>query len=412
MTVRMESEFVARALKLDNVASTESVTVVIADDTGLPLTEIFDKEIDENDSGSRAAKVVNLEEKLKKVIMGQDHAVALICNSIKRMVCGFNSSKRPIGSYLLLGPTGVGKTEICNQLAQHLFQAKENRCQGSKILRINMSEFKEKHTLSKLIGSPPGYIGSQEGGMLTNFVKKNSYSIVLFDEFEKAHPDIHNMLLGLLDYGGLNDGLGNFVDFTNTIIMLTSNVGQKVIIEQTMGSISRQSSTLFGNNDDTEGKHVLDNIAYSTIRAAVDITLKEMFRPELINRFDEVIIFNALSKYELTKIIELQLNKFKQTLVQEKGISLHYSNTSLRQFVDANYDPFYGAREMKRYIERHVVTQISDLIINGKLKAGDEVYMEYAREHYNGNGSSSSCGGINLMRGQFNIHYSAGLEKK
>jgi len=290
-------------------------------------------------------KFQNIEKELSKHIAGQREAIKEISRALKRNRSGISATNRPIGSFIFLGPSGVGKTEVARVLARHIYSS------DSALIKIDMSEFMERHNTSRLVGAPPGYVGFEEAGKLTEAVKKNPYSVVLFDEIEKAHPEVFNILLQLFDEGKLTDAKGRVINFTNTIIILTSNIG----IEQ------YKKITAFGFND-ALNKSV-------SVKEKVKEDLARVFRPELLNRIDKVIVFDPLTTNELEQIAKLQLEQLSSKLSKKK-IKLSYDKSVLKILSEKNYDQIFGARPLIREIEERISSEISELIISGKLKNG------------------------------------------
>jgi ATP-dependent Clp protease ATP-binding subunit ClpC len=299
-----------------------------------------------------------MEAYLNESIVGQKSAIAKITNAVKRSRVGISDPDRPIGSFMLLGPTGVGKTELTRKLAEFMFDNKD------ALVRIDMSEFMEGHSVSKLIGSPPGYIGHDEGGGLTEKVRHRPYSVVLFDEVEKAHPEIFNVLLQVLDNGQLTDGKGRTVNFRNTIIVLTSNIGSEFIDKmETIG---------FATGEVDEKK----STAYNEAKGKVLESLKDYFRPEFLNRLDEIIVFDTLEKDTLEKIIDIQLGIVEKRLA-EKDIKLKLSPKALDAVISEGYNPEYGARPLKRAIQSHILNPLASEIIKAGIKAQGQFLVDY-----------------------------------
>jgi ATP-dependent Clp protease ATP-binding subunit ClpB len=293
-------------------------------------------------------KLLGLDGILHNRVIGQNEAVEKVTEAIIRSRAGIQDPNRPIGSFLFLGPTGVGKTELAKALAEALFDDEKN------IVRIDMSEYMEKFSVSRLVGAPPGYVGYEEGGQLTEAVRRRPYSVVLFDEIEKAHPDVFNILLQVLDDGRITDSQGRTVDFKNTIIILTSNLGSNYILE--------------GIQD--------DNIISEEAKAEVNTLLKTQFRPEFLNRLDDIVFYKPLSKKEITSVVELMLKNLDKRL-EDKQLSLEVSAAAKDYIVNSGYDPIYGARPLKRFIQSKVETIVSRLIIASDIEPGSTIYIDY-----------------------------------
>ncbi len=321
----------------------EDIAHVISGWTGIPVTSLTEDE---------SERLLRMEETLHKRVIGQDEAVSAISRAIRRGRVGLKDPKRPIGSFLFLGPTGVGKTELCKALAEAVF-GDENA-----MLRVDMSEFMEKHTVSKLIGSPPGYVGYDDGGQLTEKVRRKPYSVILFDEIEKAHEDVFNIMLQILDDGRLTDSQGRHVDFKNTIIVMTSNVGARNITETKMRL-----------GFDAESKR--DNVrSDEEIRAAVLSDLKRVFRPEFLNRIDDTIVFHQLTRENIRAICG-NLLRTVAGRVEALGVTLRYTDEALDKLAEQGFDPVYGARPLRRTIQSVVEDQVAEKLLDGSLKAGD-----------------------------------------
>ena len=272
--------------------------------------------------------------------MGQDHALTLVADAIRRSRAEISDPNKPIGSFLFLGPTGVGKTETVKALAQFLFDTEE------AVVRIDMSEYMEKHAVSRLIGAPPGYVGYEEGGQLTEQVRRRPYSVVLLDEVEKAHPDVFNVLLQLLDDGRLTDGQGRTVDFKNTVVVMTSNIGSQSIMDEKLSQEEKET--------------------------AVMESLRDYFRPEFVNRIDEVVVFKSLGKEQLDGIVKIQVEEVMKRL-KDKEIELELDDSAVKYLADKGFDPVFGARPLKRVIQRELLNVLAKDIIAGKLNNGDHV---------------------------------------
>jgi ATP-dependent Clp protease ATP-binding subunit ClpB len=316
----------------------EDIAEVVSRWTGIPVAKLMEGEMQ---------KLLRLEEELHRRVVGQDEAVHAVADAVIRARAGIKDPKRPIGSFLFLGPTGVGKTELARALAATLFDDEDN------MIRLDMSEYMEKHTVARLIGAPPGYVGYEEGGQLTEAVRRKPYSVVLLDEIEKAHPDVFNVLLQVLDDGRLTDGQGRTVNFKNTVIIMTSNIGSQLILE------------LRG----------ADDASYERMRAQVLEALRRQFRPEFLNRVDDIVVFRALTEAELAKIVEIQLDGLRRRLA-ERRIDLEVTEKAKAYLARAGYDPVFGARPLKRVIQRDVETRVARLIVAGKLPDGATVRVD------------------------------------
>ncbi|HEY4433340.1 MAG TPA: ATP-dependent chaperone ClpB [Candidatus Cybelea sp.] len=314
----------------------DDIAGVISRWTGIPVTKLVEGEKE---------KLLHLEDELHHRVVGQNEAVDAVAESVLRSRSGLADPNRPIGSFIFLGPTGVGKTELARALAEYLFDDER------ALIRIDMSEYQEKHTVARLLGAPPGYIGFDEGGQLTEAVRRRPYSVILFDEIEKAHPDVFNVFLQILDDGRLTDGQGHTVDFKNTIVIMTSNIGSHRILDY-RGS--------------------LDGAEYAIMRATVLDELRQHFRPEFLNRVDEIIVFHALTEDELLTIVDLQLARLRKRLA-ERRITLHLSDEAKRHIVKVGYDPHYGARPLKRTIQKELETPLGRKILAGEIEEGDAV---------------------------------------
>jgi ATP-dependent Clp protease ATP-binding subunit ClpB len=317
------------------------IAEIISKWTGIPLSKLV---------ASEMQKLLNLENELHERVIGQDEAVTAVADAIQRSRAGLADPSRPMASFIFLGPTGVGKTELGKALANYLFDTED------AMVRIDMSEYMEKHSVSRLVGAPPGYVGYDEGGQLTEAIRRRPYSVVLFDEIEKAHPDVFNILLQVLDDGRITDSQGRTVDFTNTIIIMTSNIGSQYIL-------------------DIAG----DDSKYDEMTARVTDALRSSFRPEFLNRIDEIIIFHALKKSQLRDIVKIQTKRLEQRLAERK-LALKLSDAALDFLADVGYDPTYGARPLKRAIQREVETQIAKSILRGEFVSGDTVFVDVENE--------------------------------
>jgi ATP-dependent Clp protease ATP-binding subunit ClpB len=312
----------------------EDVAEVISKWTGIPVSKMLEGEVE---------KLIKMEENLKKRVVGQDHALEAVANTIRRARAGIQDASRPLGSFIFLGPTGVGKTELARSLAEFLFDDER------AMVRLDMSEYMEKHTVSRLIGAPPGYVGYEEGGQLTEAIKRRPYSIVLLDEIEKAHADVFNILLQILDDGRLTDGKGRTVDFKNTIIIMTSNLGSQLIKELSQN--------------------------FERMESEVKSILEEHFRPEFLNRVDEIIIFKSLSKEVILQILDIQIDELRKRL-EERGIGLDVEKEAKSVLAERGFDPVYGARSLKRVLQRDVENPLALNILEGEYSEGDTVVVD------------------------------------
>ncbi|MDP2377521.1 AAA family ATPase, partial [Reyranella sp.] len=311
----------------------EDIAAVVSRWTGIPVDKMLE--------GDRA-KLLRMEEELHKRVIGQDEAINAVSNAVRRARAGLQDPNRPMGSFLFLGPTGVGKTELTKALANYLFD------DDHAMVRIDMSEFMEKHAVSRLIGAPPGYVGYDEGGVLTEAVRRRPYQVILFDEVEKAHPDVFNVLLQVLDDGRLTDGQGRTVHFNNTLIVLTSNLGS-----------AHLAALAEGQSTETVREQVMDEV-------------RRAFRPEFLNRLDEILLFNRLSRAHMTDIVDIQLGQLRKLLADRK-IGLELDKKALQWLANRGYDPVYGARPLKRVIQRNLQNPMATLLLEGRIKDGETV---------------------------------------
>ncbi|WP_367104031.1 ATP-dependent chaperone ClpB [uncultured Psychrobacter sp.] len=324
---------------LRNKVTDNEIAEVVAAATGIPVSKMLQGERD---------KMLAMEDKLHERVIGQDEAVEAVANAVRRSRAGLSDPNRPSGSFLFLGPTGVGKTELTKSLANFLFDSED------AIVRIDMSEYMEKHSVSRLVGAPPGYVGYEEGGTLTEAVRRKPYSVILFDEVEKAHPDVFNILLQVLDDGRLTDSQGRVVDFKNTVIVMTSNLGSHKIQEMV--------------GDD-----------YQDIKAAVMDSVGEHFRPEFINRIDEIVVFHALGQEQMAGIADIQLERLRQRL-QDRELDIVMSDEAMSQLVAVGYDPVYGARPLKRAIQQEIENPLSSKLLAGDFVAGDIIKVDLGQD--------------------------------
>ena len=329
-----------KSLLREEVTETD-IAEIISKWTGIPISKLVESEKE---------KLLHLEDELHRRVIGQEEAVTAVADAIQRSRAGLADPNRPIASFIFLGPTGVGKTELAKALAAYMFDSED------ALVRIDMSEYMEKHAVSRLIGAPPGYVGYEEGGQLTEAIRRRPYSVILFDEIEKAHPDVFNIFLQILDDGRVTDAQGHKVDFKNAIIIMTSNIGSQYIL-------------------DVAG----DNAHYDEMRRRVMEAMRNSFRPEFLNRIDEIIIFHGLDKKELRQIVLLQVERLRQRLSDRK-ISLKLSDAALDFLAEVGYDPVYGARPLKRAIQRELETQIAKAILRGEFNDGNTIFVDVQNE--------------------------------
>jgi ATP-dependent Clp protease ATP-binding subunit ClpB len=316
----------------------EDIAEIVSRWTRIPVSKLMEGEV---------AKLIEMEQRLHDRVIGQDEAVTAVANAVRRSRSGLSDPNRPVGSFIFLGPTGVGKTELARALAEFLFDDEQ------ALIRLDMSEYQEKHTVARLVGAPPGYVGYDEGGQLTEAVRRRPYSVVLFDEIEKAHPDVFNVLLQILDDGRLTDGQGRTVDFRNTVLIMTSNLGSTVIQERAGQDFDR-------------------------VRDGVVAVLREHFRPEFLNRIDEIIVFKALTEDQLTAIVDIQLKRLERRLL-ERRISLVVTDAARKLLAQRGWDPAYGARPLKRAIQRMVQDPLAMMMLEGRFSEGDTVTVDVAK---------------------------------
>ncbi|MBF0515491.1 MAG: AAA family ATPase, partial [Nitrospirae bacterium] len=329
---------------LTDVVTEEDIAWVVSRWTGIPMLRMLETEVE---------KLIHMEDRLRLRVVGQPDAVQMVSNAVRRARAGIQDPNRPIGSFIFLGPTGVGKTELAKALAEFLFDDE------NALRRIDMSEYQEKHTVSRLIGAPPGYVGYDEGGQLTEAVRRRPYSVILFDEIEKAHPEVFNVLLQLLDDGRLTDGHGRTVDFRNTVIIMTSNIGSAYIQEHMQG------------RDFTESRYDAGRV-----KDKVMSELRSIFRPEFLNRVDEIIIFNPLTKELIKRIVDIQLYRMRRYL-KDKRIDILLSERAKDAIAEAGYDPVYGARPLKRALQTEILNPLALKIIEKSVKEGDTIQVDF-----------------------------------
>ncbi len=331
------------------VVSAEDIAEVVSMWTGVPVMQMAETE---------SQRLLRMEEELSKHIIGQQEAIDAISKAVRRARAGLKDPRRPIGSFVFLGPTGVGKTELTKALARFIFGSED------ALVQLDMSEFMERHTVSRLVGAPPGYVGYEEAGQLTEAIRRRPYSIVVFDEIEKAHPEAHNMLLQIMEEGHLSDAKGHKVDFRNTIIIMTSNVGADMI--------KRQTSLGFNLKRDEQ---LEEKLAYDEMRKKLMDALRRVFRPEFINRVDSVIVFRSLSKEDIKKIVDIELNKVAQRL-EEHNITLNATTAARELLAELGYDPDMGARPLRRVIQQKVEDVLSDALLAGEFDKGDTILVD------------------------------------
>jgi ATP-dependent Clp protease ATP-binding subunit ClpC len=312
--------------------------------TGIPVKKMTEEE---------SARLLQMEESLHGRVVGQEEAIKAVSRSIRRTFAGIKDPNRPSGSFVFLGPTGVGKTELARTLAEYLFGNQD------AMIRLDMSEYMERHTVSRLVGSPPGYVGYDEGGQLTEQVRRRPYSVVLFDEIEKAHPDVFNILLQILEDGQLTDAQGRTVDFKNVVLIMTSNVGAQ--------TINKTKSLGFGGSE--------EGLSYKEMKGRVTSELRKIFRPELLNRIDEIIVFHKLEREDMRQIIEIQIKRLRQQMA-EREVTVEFTTEALDKLSDAGYDPAFGARPLKRVLQRMIEDPMSEMILKGEIPNGAKVIIE------------------------------------
>jgi ATP-dependent Clp protease ATP-binding subunit ClpB len=324
--IRAKGGFLREEVTEDDIAA------VVSKWTGIPVDKMIEGE---------SEKLIRMEDRLRARVVGQEHAVSAVAAAVRRARAGLKDPNRPIGSFLFLGPTGVGKTELARALAEFLFDDDTN------IIRIDMSEYQEKHTVSRLVGAPPGYVGYDQGGQLTEAVRRRPYSVVLLDEMEKAHPDVWSVLLQVLDDGRLTDGQGRTIDFKNTVVIMTSNAGSQQLLK-----LNAKNRT--------------------EVEASAMRELQTIFRPELLNRIDEIIFFEPLGEKELAQIVKIQIKRFEK-LLAERQLGLHLSDQAVARVAEVGYDPIYGARPLKRSLQKLVIDPLATRLLAGEFQPGDVI---------------------------------------
>jgi ATP-dependent Clp protease ATP-binding subunit ClpC len=331
------------------VVTAEDIAEVVSMWTGVPVMQIAQEE---------SVRLLKMEEEMRDHIVGQEEAIEAISKAVRRARAGLKDPRRPIGSFIFLGPTGVGKTELTKALARFLFGSED------ALIQLDMSEFMERHSVSRLVGAPPGYVGYEESGQLTEALRRRPYSIVVFDEIEKAHPEAHNMLLQIMEEGHLSDARGRSVDFRNAIIVMTSNVGADLI--------KRQTSIGF---DITRDEELEERLVYQEMRKKLLDSLKRVFRPEFINRVDSVIVFRSLSKESIKEIVQLELDKVSLRL-EEHAIVINTTPEALELLAEMGYDPEMGARPLRRVIQQNIEDTLSDALLAGEFEDGDMIIVD------------------------------------
>ena len=349
---KAKTEWQERSKEHSGEVGAEDIAAIVSSWTKIPVVELTREESD---------RLLNMEKILHERVVGQDEAVSAVSRAIRRGRVGIKDPKRPTGSFIFLGPTGVGKTELCKALAQAMF-GDENA-----MLRLDMSEYMEKHTVSRLVGSPPGYVGYDEGGQLTEAVRRKPYSVVLFDEIEKAHPDVFNMLLQILEDGRLTDSQGRTVDFKNTIIIMTSNVGARRIIE-------KQTALGF------DGKEA-ENADNTNVRDLVMSELKQVFRPEFLNRVDDIIVFNKLTKDEIKQIAGKMLETLTKRL-DSLGVKVSFTDKAIEKIADEGFDDTYGARPLRRAITTNIEDQLSERMLEADFDSTKPIVCDHDGEKF------------------------------
>jgi ATP-dependent Clp protease ATP-binding subunit ClpC len=333
----------------------EDIAQIVAAWTGVPVSRLVEEE---------TSRLLRMEDELHKRMVGQDEAIKTVSQAVRRARAGLKDPRRPIGSFIFLGPTGIGKTELARALAEYLFDSEDN------LIKLDMSEFMERHTTARLVGSPPGYVGYDEGGQLTEAVRRRPYSVILFDEIEKAHPEVFNMLLQILEDGRLSDAKGKVVNFANTVIIMTSNLGIRDV-NQAGTSLGFQPAVV-DEADEVERRH-------KNTKEKIDEELKRMFRPEFLNRVDAVVVFKSLTTGQIRQIVDLQLAKLGKHLV-EMQITIEVTDAAKDLLAKEGYDRIYGARPLRRVITNRIEDQLSENLLRGKIARGDTVQIDVEGE--------------------------------
>jgi ATP-dependent Clp protease ATP-binding subunit ClpC len=340
--------------KISHEVSGESIAELVSKWTGIPVTQMLEGETE---------KFLHMEERIHERLIDQEEAVSAVSEAIRRSRAGLKDPNRPIGSFMFLGPTGVGKTELVRTLAWFLFDDE------NAMVRLDMSEYQERHTVSRLIGAPPGYVGYEEGGQLTEAVRRRPYRVILLDEIEKAHPEVFNTLLQIMDDGRLTDGHGRTVDFKNTVVIMTSNAGVELI--------KRESQLGFATSRQEGSKD--HKASYEDMKKKVMAEIEKAFRPEFLNRLDDIIVFHELSEDQLSKIVDLMIKEVEERL-EERKVGLSLTPKARAWLAKEGYDPTYGARPLRRVIERYVENPLSSQILKGEIKEGDTVKVDLGKE--------------------------------
>jgi len=345
------------------VVTEEDIAHIVSSWTNVPVERLTQED---------SLRLLNLEQELHNRVIGQDEAVNAVARAIRRARAGLKDPKRPIGSFIFLGPTGVGKTELAKALAETMFGSED------ALIRIDMSEYMERHNVSRLVGAPPGYVGYDEGGQLTEKVRRHPYSVILFDEIEKAHPEVFNMLLQLMDDGILTDSFGRTVNFRNTVVIMTSNAGAETIRKQnTLGFATRESAV---SGD------------YEVMKERLNTELKRMFRPEFLNRLDEIIVFRALDEAEIEAIVEVMLKDVSKRL-KEFNMEIVVNESVKKHLAKAGFDPMFGARPLRRTIQRQIEDALSEELLQGTIHHGDQIEITVEEDKLKFKGSKLSLTG-------------------